>query len=117
MHCSDQTQLAQRWIPLTVWCVFGLLLLGKLGLAAHAGQYGFTLALPATVLLAVSAISLWPEFIRAKAWGTGALVRWGSAGVLVAFFWQRRKAVATSTRQRPYRSALAPTACRPSDRR
>ncbi len=86
MHCSDQTQLAQRWIPLTVWCVFGLLLLGKLGLAAHAGQYGFTLALPATVLLAVSAISLWPEFIRAKAWGTGALVRWGSAGVLVAFF-------------------------------
>ena len=86
LRCADQTLFAQRWIPLTMWSVFALLLLGKITLNAHVGNYGFTLALPATVLLAVSAICLLPELIRANDWGTGTLVRWGSAGVLVAFF-------------------------------
>ena len=86
LRCTDQALLAQRWIPLTMWSVFALLLLGKIVLNAHVGNYGFTLALPATVLLAVSAICLLPELIRANDWGTGTLVRWGSAGVLVAFF-------------------------------
>jgi hypothetical protein len=36
--------------------------------------------------LAVSTVGLLPEFIKAKDWGTGELIRWGSAGVLVAFF-------------------------------
>ncbi|MFQ3640882.1 MAG: hypothetical protein SNJ62_12850, partial [Chloracidobacterium sp.] len=82
---QDPEVSARRWIPLLTWGVFGLVLLGKIGLAAHAGGYGFTLALPSTLLVAAILIDLLPETLSARGWGRGDLVRAGAAGVGLAF--------------------------------
>ncbi|MGQ9898165.1 MAG: hypothetical protein ACUVR8_11490 [Acidobacteriota bacterium] len=85
-RCSDEKLLVERWIPLVSWGVFALLLLGKLGLSAHIGGYGFTLALPATVLIVTTFTSLLPGIVKINDWGSGSLIRSGSFGVFVVFF-------------------------------
>ncbi|OYT73642.1 MAG: hypothetical protein CFK52_01610 [Chloracidobacterium sp. CP2_5A] len=86
LRCQDLTAVAKRWIPLAAWSVFALLLLGKVALAAHSAGYGFTLAMPATALMAAMALSLWPEALAARGWGQGDLLRCSVAGVLVALW-------------------------------
>ncbi len=86
IRCTDQTARVQHWIPLTAWCVFALLLFGKIVLNTHISNYGFTLAMPATVLLAAASTSLLPKVIIGNNWGDGVITRWVNTGVLVAFF-------------------------------
>lgn len=82
----DSTAAAERWIPLAAWGVFALLLLGKVGLGVHVMGYSFTLALPATALLAATALSLIPETLAARGWGRGDLFRSSAAGFIAALW-------------------------------
>ncbi|MCS7080186.1 MAG: hypothetical protein NZ585_09065 [Chloracidobacterium sp.] len=86
MRSQDLVAVVERWIPLAAWSVFALLLLGKIALAAHAGSYGFTLALPATALVAAAALDLLPEALATRSWGQGDLLRSSAAGVMIAFW-------------------------------
>ncbi len=69
-HRGDEvhtdTQRAGRLIALFVWAAFALALLLKMGLYARLHHYGFVLALPATLLVAVAITWLIPDAAAAK---------------------------------------------------
>jgi hypothetical protein len=53
-----------RHSALAVWAVFSFVLLGKILLNARLYHYGFTLAMPATLLLVVAGVELLPRSVR-----------------------------------------------------
>jgi Dolichyl-phosphate-mannose-protein mannosyltransferase len=60
--------------PLLVFSVYALALLGKMLLAPRFAQYGFVLAMPATLALVVAAVAGVPAVAR-RAFGGGALAQ------------------------------------------
>jgi hypothetical protein len=73
---------------LPIWSVFAFLLLGKMLLAARIWHYGFTLALPATLLLVAGLVWLVPALVRARG-GDGGFARallLGPIAACAAFF-------------------------------
>lgn len=59
-------QQTSRFAPLLIWCIFALVLLGKIILAVKVYHYGFYLALPATVLLVCMLVWFIPEWLEQK---------------------------------------------------
>ena len=73
-----------RAAPLALWAVLALGFLGKMILNARVEQYGFVLAMPATLLL-VAGITWWlPQRLRASP-GRGALARALAVAAVAAF--------------------------------
>jgi hypothetical protein len=73
---------------LAVWSLFALGALGKMLLNARIGHYGFVLAMPAALLLAVLVVWLVPRL--AKGWGgPGVLSRWIGIALIASWivFW------------------------------
>jgi hypothetical protein len=70
-----------RWGPLALYAVLALGLLGKMLLHARIEQYGFALAMPATLLLVAALFAL---AARAPGRGGGALARALVAGAVAA---------------------------------
>ncbi len=56
----------QRLAPLLLWALWSLALLGKLGLRARFGHYGFALAMPATLLLVALLVGVLPARLHAR---------------------------------------------------
>ncbi len=87
---GDREAVAQ-WGPLVLWSVFALVLLGKMILRARIHQYGFALAMPATLLLVAALVRLLPAWSRARLRGGLFSLALGLAGVAagVGFYLQR----------------------------
>jgi hypothetical protein len=62
-HRRDRAA-ATSLVPLVMWSTFSLVLLGKMVLNARIYQYGFYLAMPATVALAVLLVWLVPRWLE-----------------------------------------------------
>ena len=62
-HRRDRAA-ATSLVPLVMWSTFSLVLLGKMMLNARIYQYGFYLAMPATVALAVMLVWLLPRWLE-----------------------------------------------------
>jgi hypothetical protein len=65
---------AVAFVPLVMWSTFSFVLLGKMLLNARISHYGFYLAMPATVVLAVVLVWLVPRWLHSGA-GRGAIFR------------------------------------------
>jgi hypothetical protein len=65
---------AVAFMPLVMWSTFSFILLGKMLLNARISHYGFYLAMPATIVLAVVLVWLVPRWLRRGA-GRGAIFR------------------------------------------
>jgi hypothetical protein len=74
---------AARLATLVVLAVYAFLLLGKMLLHARFGHYGFTLALPATLLLVVGAVAGTPA-LAARRGGSGEIARILAAALVAA---------------------------------
>jgi len=73
----------ESWLPLALWSLFGLGLLGKMLLKARFGHYGFVLAMPATLLLVAIMVSVVPAALRERH-GGGQLARALAFAVVLA---------------------------------
>lgn len=71
-----------RTRALSIWLVFSLLLLVKLGLRPRFLHYGFYLGVPAGVALTVVLVEIVPAWIGRRT-GSGALVRLAGVGLLL----------------------------------
>jgi hypothetical protein len=86
-----EPERARASLVLALWSLLALGLLGKLGLAPRISQYGFTLAMPATLLLAALAVGVLPGWLRARRGGgqvACALALAALAG-FAAFHWRQ----------------------------
>ncbi|MCS7078968.1 MAG: glycosyltransferase family 39 protein [Chloracidobacterium sp.] len=81
---EDNHLTRRQWLPLLMWNLFALALLGRLGLAVQLHHYGFVLTMPAFLLLAVLTLFGLPRLLQQRHIGTGLLVRGVAAGFLVA---------------------------------
>ena len=81
---TDRDRLGRRWLPLLMWNLLALVLIGRLGLAARLHHYGFVLAFPAFLFLATMALFVLPALLRGQQAGTGWLTSGVAAGVLLA---------------------------------
>jgi hypothetical protein len=82
-------RLRERWLPVALWSLYGLGLLGKMLLNARFGHYGFVLAMPATLLIVATLVEVIPAHLRERH-GGGQLAFALSLAVLAAaavFFW------------------------------
>jgi hypothetical protein len=70
-------------VPLVMWSTFSFVLLGKMVLNARIAHYGFYLAMPATLDLAVALVWVVPRWLRNGA-GRGAIFRTAATLLLVA---------------------------------
>jgi hypothetical protein len=78
-----------RWLPLALWSVYSLALLGKVILKVKVGHYGFVLAMPAVLLLVAALVSLVPRSLQRR-WNGGRIARALAFAVVcagVVFFW------------------------------
>jgi hypothetical protein len=80
-----------RWGPLALWSTFAFVLLGKMVLRARFEQYGFVLAMPATLLLVGALVGGIPGVLRRRyGGGTGArAVALGGVAAACLFFLAR----------------------------
>jgi hypothetical protein len=87
---SDAAAIA-RWGPLALWSTFAFLLLAKMVLRARFEQYGFVLAMPATLLLVGALVGGIPRVLRGRyGGGTGArAVALGGVVAACVFFLAR----------------------------
>jgi hypothetical protein len=69
-------------VPLVMWSTFSFVLLGKMVLNARIAHYGFYLAMPATLVLAVALVWVVPRWLRNGA-GRGAIFRTAATLLLV----------------------------------
>ncbi|MFQ3583112.1 hypothetical protein J8C06_04115 [Chloracidobacterium validum] len=81
---AERESKHRQWLSLLMWNVLALGLLGRLGLAVRLGHYGFALAMPAFLLLAVLALFVFPDVIRRQHAGTGQLMSGVATGFLIA---------------------------------
>jgi hypothetical protein len=77
---------ARARLVLALWSLLALGLLGKLGLAARVTHYGFTLAMPATLLLAALAVGALPAWLRARG-SSGEVARALALAAVAGFAW------------------------------
>lgn len=70
-------------MPLVMWSTFSFVLLAKIVLNARIAHYGFYLAMPATLVLAVVLVWLIPDWLRNGA-GRGAIFRTAATLLLAA---------------------------------
>jgi hypothetical protein len=70
----DDRDVASPLLPVALWAVLALLLLGKVLLKVRLSHYGFVLAMPATLLLVASVSWMIPSWLRARG-GGGSLAR------------------------------------------
>jgi hypothetical protein len=80
---TDCDRLGRRWLPLLMWNLLALVLIGRLGLAARLYHYGFVLAFPAFLLLALMVLFVLPAVLRGQPSGTGRLTSGVAAGFLL----------------------------------
>lgn len=73
-----------RWPAAAGLAAFALAMLAKMLLNARLGQYGFTLALPATALVSVALWSWLPAWLERRSGGGGAALRTSGAMALTA---------------------------------
>lgn len=81
---TDRDRLCRHWLPLLLWNLLALALIGRLGLAARLAHYGFVLTFPAFLLLATVALFVLPAVLRRQQAGTGWLTGGVAAGFLLA---------------------------------
>ncbi len=81
---TDRDRLCRRWLPLLMWNLLALVLIGRLGLAARLHHYGFVLTFPAFLFLASMALFVLPALLRGQPSGTGRLTSGVAAGFLLA---------------------------------
>ncbi len=62
-------QAFRRWFPVALWAVYALGMLAKMILKARVMQYGFVLAMPATLLLVAGAVGGLPAWLAARGGG------------------------------------------------
>ncbi len=79
---ADQSVIA-RLVPLVMWVVFAFALLGKIILYPRLSQYGFALAMPATLLVVVCVVWIVPD-VLARLYGRGQWFRRFAVAMLVA---------------------------------
>jgi hypothetical protein len=72
-HRNDRAA-AVAFVPLVMWSTFSFVLLGKMMLNARIYHYGFYLAMPATLVLAVVLVWLVPRWLH-NGGGRGAIFR------------------------------------------
>ncbi len=77
------TAAAVRFAPLAMWAVFAFALLGKMILAARIWHYGFTLAMPGTLLLVACLVWLIPAWLHERG-GSGLFAQALVLGPIVA---------------------------------
>lgn len=87
---GQDPNLRGRLVGLVAWMVFALAMLAKMILATQIGHYGFTLAMPATLVLMVYAIHVIPARIRMTTETSGeffqaSMIGLTAAGLFVAF--------------------------------
>ncbi len=70
-------------VPMLLWTVFAIVLLAKIFFNAHLELFGFYLAMPASLVLAVALVYWMPRWLRVR-WGGGAIFRALAIGVLAA---------------------------------
>ena len=70
-------------VGLAGFCTLALVLLGKMALNPRLYQYGFYLAMPATLVLVCGVLWAIPSALRAR-WGGGLVFRAGAGGLVVA---------------------------------
>ena len=70
---GEPSALAEH-APLAVWAAFALALLAKIALRSRLYQYGFALAMPAAVLVAVEVVAILPRALERRGRG-GKLTR------------------------------------------
>jgi hypothetical protein len=63
---SSQGEAAERFLPLAMWSVFGVVLLAKIALNARIVHYGFYLALPATTASIALICGVIPEWLEVR---------------------------------------------------
>lgn len=73
----------RRHVPWLLWSIYSLLLLAKMLLDARFHQYGFVLAMPATLLLVALLIDGLPGLAHRR-WGGGSVVRSISLALVAA---------------------------------
>jgi hypothetical protein len=74
LRARREREVLLRFAPLALWSVYAVALLGKMILNARLSQYGFALAMPATLLLVACLIGWFPELLRRRG-GGGDLFR------------------------------------------
>ena len=70
--------------PVLLCAVFAAALLVKMGLNVHLYHYGFYLAMPATLLLAVGLVHWWPVVLKTRLGGSGLVFQSLALAVLAA---------------------------------
>ncbi len=80
---SEHCPLSRRVLQLSL-VLFAVALLGKMILNVRIHQYGFVLAMPATVLVVVG-LTAWVPRAVDRAGGTGGVFRGGALGALTVF--------------------------------
>ena len=70
----DDRPAAVALVPLVMWSIFSFVLLGKMMLNARIAHYGFYLAMPATLVLAIGLVWLVPRWLHDGA-GRGVIFR------------------------------------------
>ncbi|MGQ9896258.1 MAG: hypothetical protein ACUVR8_01665 [Acidobacteriota bacterium] len=80
---TDCDRLCRRWLPLLMWNLLALVLIGRLGLAVRLHHYGFVLAFPAFLFLATGVLFVLPALLRWQQAGTGLLTSGVAAGFLL----------------------------------
>jgi hypothetical protein len=87
----DSRQALARLLPVAMWALFALLLLGKMLLKVRLSHFGFVLAMPATLLLVACLTGVIPSWLRARRGGgnlaAATLAAFILAGVLFHLRW------------------------------
>jgi hypothetical protein len=79
---SERAGGFQTSLVLLLWSLFAMASLGKMLLHARISHYGFTLAMPSTLLLVVLLVFVVPAALRARG-GSGEVFQMVSAGAVV----------------------------------
>jgi hypothetical protein len=82
LRADGQGRDGDPTLHVALW-VFAGLLLAKIGLRVRLDQYGFALAMPATLLCVVALLHALPRWVAARG-GEAGLARTGALGVLLA---------------------------------
>jgi hypothetical protein len=88
LRARREREVLLRFAPLALWSVYAFALLGKMILNVRLLQYGFVLAMPATLLLVASLCGWFPDLLRRR-FGGGDLFRAlavAAAAAAVVFF-------------------------------
>ncbi len=81
---TDRDRLCRHWLPLLMWNLLALVLIGRLGLAARLYHYGFVLTFPAFLFLASMVLFVLPALLHRQQAGTGRLTSGVAVGFLLA---------------------------------